>query len=38
MAFRKRLNRKKSNKNFKRGMSVNKKNVQHKPTRGGIRL
>lgn len=38
MAFRKRLNKKKSNKNFKKGMNVNKRNIVQKPSRGGHRL
>lgn len=38
MALRKRLNRKKSNKNFKRGMKIQKKNIKPRSTRGGYRL
>lgn len=34
---RKKLNKRKSNKNFKSGMGTNKKNIQH-ATRGGYRL
>lgn len=38
MKYRKKLNRKKSNRNFKKGMGINRKNVQISPTRGGFRL
>lgn len=36
--YRKRLSRKKSNRNFKKGMGIKKKNIQPIPTRGGIRM
>jgi len=39
MAYRKRMNRKASRKNFRRGaMKVNRKNFKPAPLRGGIRL
>jgi len=38
MAFRKKLNKRKSNKNFKKGMGVNKKNIKPLSTRGGYRF
>ncbi len=39
MAYRKRMNKKRSRRSFSNGaMRVHKKNLQHAPTRGGIRL
>nr|QJB19905.1 MAG: hypothetical protein [Microvirus sp.] len=35
---RKHLSKHKSHKNFKRGLSTNKKNISPAPTRGGYRL
>lgn len=35
---RKKMSRKKSNKNFKKGMGTNRKNIAPAPTRGGYRL
>lgn len=35
---RKRLNKKSSNRNFKKGLGTNKKNLPKRATRGGYRL
>lgn len=38
MAYRKKLNKKKSRRNFKRGTKINRKNLAGPLKRGGIRL
>lgn len=38
MARRKKMSRKKSNKNFRKGLNTNSKNLAPPPTRGGYRL
>lgn len=35
--YRKKMSKKSSNKNFKKGMRVHKKNIKPRPQRGGIR-